>query len=254
MSQWAGVVLAAGMSTRMNSRVPKVLHPVCGKEMIRYPVDLLRQLGAGRIVVVVSRANSAAVRELLADQVEYATQPAALGTGDALAHARELLRGAADHLVVLGADSPLVQVDTVKQLMASHLESSSVMSILVGHVTSVGDLGCVIRDGSGQVAAIVEAPERKIDGNTPGEINGGVYCFSAPWLWDSLERIEPNSNGERYLTSLAAIGATTSARDASRVSGVAATDPGELQGVNNRLQLAQVEAVLRQRIRHRCPG
>ena len=104
MSQWAGIVLAAGMGTRMNSNLPKVLHPVCGKAMIRYPVDLLRQLGASRIVVVVSPGNQAAVRELLVDQVEYATQPSALGTGDAITRARELLQGSADHLVVLGAE------------------------------------------------------------------------------------------------------------------------------------------------------
>ena len=91
MKQWAGVVLAAGEGVRMKSRTPKVLHTVCGKEMIRYPVDLLQELGIGRIVVVVSPSNGPAIRQLLGDSVEYATQPKVLGTGDAVSRAVELL-------------------------------------------------------------------------------------------------------------------------------------------------------------------
>ena len=247
MGQWAGVVLAAGLGARMKSRLPKVLHPVCGKEMILYSVELLRQVGIDRIAVVVSPSNGPAVRTLLADGVEYVTQPSVLGTGDALARAEVLLRGSADHLLVLGADSPLVRTGTVQALMDAHIAASGHMTLLAGEVSSAGDFGRVSRDGSGRVAAIVEAAEGTEAASSPGEINGGVYCFAASWLWESLKRIEPSSGGERYLTSLAAIGVA----EGSTVLGVAAEDPGELLGVNNRLQLAQVEGVLRQRIRQR---
>ena len=83
MSQWAGVVLAAGMGVRMKSRLPKVLHPVCGKEMVRYPVDLLQRLGVKRILVVVSPTNRMEVEKALGDQVESVEQVTANGTGDA---------------------------------------------------------------------------------------------------------------------------------------------------------------------------
>ena len=245
MGQWAGVVLAAGIGSRMKSRLPKVLHPVCGKEMIRYPIELLRQLGITRIVVVVSPANKTLVETLLADEAEYAIQSEPRGTGDALAHAQEVLAGKADNLLVLGGDSPLLKTDTVKQLMASHEASNSPMTVLTGQVPCVGDWGRIVRDGSGQVTAIMEAAEVDEAPDLAGEINGGVYCFSAPWVWENLKRTEPGRSGERYITSLAAIGAT----GGSKVIGVAAEVPTELQGVNNRSQLAQVEGVLRERIR-----
>ena len=246
MSQWAGVVLAAGMGARMNSRLPKVLHRVCGKEMIRYPVELLRRLGAGRVVVVASPTNFEALNQLLDDEVEFVVQPSATGTGDALALTAELLGNSADNLLVLGADSPLVQTDTVKELMASHLGSSSHMTILVGQAQTPGDLGQVLRDGSGRVTGIVEAADGPGAGEGQAEVNGGVYCFSAPWLWQNLPRIQASQSGERYLTSLVAIGAG----NGSKISGFGTPDAAQLQGVNNRVQLAQVESVLRQRINH----
>ena len=246
MGQWAGVILAAGAGARMKSRLPKALHPVCGKEMIRYPVELLRQLGIDRIVVVTSPANGPDMQELLGDTVEYAVQSKPLGTGDALLQAREALADKADNLVVLYGDTPLVRYDTVKQMTAAHLESGAFISMLVGSVPEVNDLGQVVRDQSGRITAIVEAADGEHEPDSPGEINGGVYCFSASWLWDNLEQIAPGPTGERYLTSLVAAGAAAG----RGIVGVASQDPGELQGVNNRIQLAQVEGDLRRRIRH----
>ena len=251
MGQWAGVVLAAGLGARMKSRFPKVLHRVCGKEMIRYPVELLRRLGIDRIVVVVSPANRPSIEDVLGVEVEYVIQPKALGTADALARTGGLLREKSDSILVVGADCPLVQSDTVKRLMESHAAVSRDMTFLVGAApidSDFGsDLGRVLRDESGWVVAIIEAVDQKETAQTSREINGGVYCFAAPWLWEHLERIEPSSNGEQYLTSLVAMGA----EGGSQVEALAAADSSELQGVNNRLQLAQVESVLRQRIRQR---
>jgi len=251
MSQWAGVVLAAGMGARMNSRLPKVLHRVCGKEMVRYPVELLRRLGADRVVVVASPTNFEALNQLLGDEVELVVQPSATGTGDAIACTAELLGSSADNLLVLGADSPLVQTDTVKGLMSSHLSSSSHMTILVGQGQASGDLGQVLRDGSGRVTGIIEAPDGPGSGDSPVEINGGVYCFSTAWLWENLPRIQPSQGGEIYLTSLASFGAGDGgAGNGSKISGIGTPDSVQLQGVNNRAQLAQVESALRQRINH----
>ena len=247
MVQWAGVILAAGAGARMKSRLPKVLHPVCGKEMIRYPVELLRGLEIEPTVVVVSPANEAQIKNLLGDAVEYVIQPEPRGTGDALARARGVLAGKADNLLVLGGDSPLVRQATANQLITSHLDSESTLTVLVGQVLSTGDWGRVIRDGSGQVTAIIEAADDDETADSPGEINGGVYCFAASWLWENLERIEAGRSGERYLTSLASIGAAAG----RKVSRVAVQDPDELQGVNNRVQLSQVEGALRNQIRQK---
>ena len=248
MSHWAGVVLAAGMGVRMKSRLPKVLHPVCGKEMVRYPVDLLQGLGVTRILVVVSPANKVEVEKALGDQVEYVEQATANGTGDAVLQTEHRLNGTGDdnpeHLIILGADSPLLEGATLSLLMSTHLEKTSNMTILTGDFDTPGDLGRVQRNGSGQVIGIVEAASGNGLEGTPAEINGGVYCFSAPWLWEQLPHVETSPVGEIYLTSLAAM----SSEGTASVNGVKIAQANDLQGVNNRVQLAQVEAELRLRI------
>ncbi|HAI09046.1 MAG TPA: bifunctional UDP-N-acetylglucosamine diphosphorylase/glucosamine-1-phosphate N-acetyltransferase GlmU, partial [Dehalococcoidia bacterium] len=107
MDQWAGVVLAAGHGKRMKSRLTKVLHRVCGKELVRYPVDLMKESGVTRVVVVVSPGNRQAVQELLGNQVEYVTQTEVKGTGDALSKAKVLLQGQTENVLVLTGDAPL---------------------------------------------------------------------------------------------------------------------------------------------------
>ncbi|MBM3943263.1 MAG: UDP-N-acetylglucosamine diphosphorylase/glucosamine-1-phosphate N-acetyltransferase [SAR202 cluster bacterium] len=246
-ARWAGVVMAAGQGVRMKSRIPKVLHKLCGKELARYPVELLQSLGISKIVVVVSPHNADAVRALLGGQVEYAVQPAVLGTGDALGRAETLLRGQADHVLVQGGDAPLVRRETLERLMACHLEESNQMTLLSATGVVTQDLGRLLRDDQGRVVDIVEAKHWQGQGQAPAEVNAGVYCFDSPWLWRNLARVEPSPGGERYLTTLVSLGAAGGAR----VQGVVTDDPSEALGINNRVQLAQLEAIQQQRIRER---
>ena len=247
MDQWAGVVLAAGDGVRMRSRLAKVLHRVCGKELIRYPVDLMNQLGIGKVVVVVSPGNGEAVRGLLGDSVEYVIQPAVKGTGDALGRAEDLLKGQADNVMVLTADAPLVRPESVKPLMAAHVDSSRNMTFLTCRTGFAQDFGRVVRDENGQVVEIVEAADNTDTDNEIAEVNGSVYCFRDRWLWDSVESVGAAPSGEKYITSLVRIGSSGN----STVQAISTEDPDELMGVNDRLQLSHVEAVLRQRIRDR---
>jgi bifunctional UDP-N-acetylglucosamine pyrophosphorylase/glucosamine-1-phosphate N-acetyltransferase len=212
MNQWAGIILAAGQGVRMKSRLPKVLHCVCGKELIRYPVDLLRQLGIRRIMVVVSPDNGPAIQDLLGDQVEYVTQPAVLGTGDAVNRAVAQLQGQAEHILVQNADVPLVQLESVRRLAESHVAGSHHMTMLTVADVETQDLGRVLRNKKGQVIDIVEAAHWTETREAPAEVNVGVYCFNASWLRENLSRLEPSPK------------------------------------VNNRIQLAQVEAIQRQRV------
>ena len=138
MDQWTGVVLAAGDGTRMKSRLSKVLHRVCGKPMLRYPLDLMDQLGIQRRIVVVSPSNQAQVQEELGDDVEYVTQPEAKGTGDAIAQTRSLLKGLEGSLLVMAADAPLVRADSVKTLMSKHIDSAAAMTLLTCRCRPVG--------------------------------------------------------------------------------------------------------------------
>ena len=113
MDTWAGVVMAAGKGKRMRSKVPKVLHKVCGRELVVYPVEALRNAGVSRIVVVVAPESAEEIKGVLGDSVEYVLQSQPLGTGHALLQATSLLRGQSEHVMALNADLPLIRPATL---------------------------------------------------------------------------------------------------------------------------------------------
>ena len=247
MKTWAGVVMAAGLGKRMKSNLPKILHQVCGQAMLVYPVQALKDAGVSRIVLVVSPETEEAVRTLLGDTVEYVTQTEPLGTGHALLQAAPLLKGQANHIMVLGGDTPLVQPSTLETLSKRHLSSEATLSLLVAP-GSGEDLGRIVRDRSGAIMEILEAVEPEAtDGLQESQINAGMYCFRAEWLWESLPKIKKSSVQEFYLTSLVHMASTQNAR----VEALEMEDPTEAMGINNRLQLSQAEAALRRRVRER---
>ena len=253
--QWAGVILAAGHGVRMKSRLPKVLHQICGKELVRYPVELLRQLGIGTVVVVVSPDNGNGIRQILGDTVEYASQPKMKGTGEALSWALKQLNGRADQLLVLNGDVPLLTLESVRRLCQRHMEKAAGLSLLTAQTAAGQDLGRVIRDNQGRIVDIVEAvdrtgppdtqtPESEAPDNGLAEVNVGVYCFGSRFLAANLKRVPLSGQGEKYLTSLVAQGAESG----EVISSETCEDPDESMGVNNRLQLSQVEAIQQRRI------
>ena len=248
MDKLAGIILAAGEGRRMNSQTPKVLHRLCGKELIRYPVELLGRLGVNRTLVVVSPANQDAVKALLGDDVEYAVQPSMTGTAGAVRAAASTLQGQAEQLVVIGGDAPLVTDDSVRRLLDGHLKAGRQMSIMSGIVQSSAGLGRIKRDiGSRQnVLGIVEATDDLERDGQPVEVNSGVYCFQADWLWENLGQAGVSDNGESYLTDLAAVAAGS---EGTVVAALPSNDPDEVLGINNRVELAHLEDIQRRRIR-----
>ena len=258
----SGVVMAAGEGRRMRSRISKPLHRICGREMVRYPVELLKSAGAERVVVVVSPGNQDAIRQVLGDSVEYVVQPQRDGTAGAVACCEGLLRGAAERVMVIGGDSPLVSGESVERLLNKHVALTAQMTLLTAPAEGKSDLGRVIVDGD-RVRGIVEAADAGGAPDMPSsdrlgtnaldmhyandlsspDVNAGVYCFESEWLWQALAAVRPSTSGERYLTALAAIGA--------EVFAVGAGDPLEALGVNDRVQLSVVEDAMRRRIRER---
>jgi bifunctional UDP-N-acetylglucosamine pyrophosphorylase/glucosamine-1-phosphate N-acetyltransferase len=201
-------------------------------------------MGIRRIIVVVSPDNGPAIKNLLGNDVAYVTQPKVLGTGDAVQRAVATLQGQVEHVLVQNADVPLVQSESLKKLVHLHLSGSHHITLLTVAGVPTRDLGRVLRDGNGQVIDIVEASDWKGPLDAPAEVNVGVYCFDASWITDNLDRVAPGPQGEKYLTSLVAIGSA----DGASIQGLAANDVSEMMGVNNRVQLAAVEAVQRRRI------
>jgi len=240
MSQVTAVILAAGEGKRMRSRQPKVLHPLCGRPLIAYPLRTARAL-ADRIVMVVG-PNADAVVEFAGSDVRTVVQRERLGSGHAVQQARD--ECGEGTVLVLPGDMPLLSVETIGRLVDHHCKSRAAATVLTAVVAAPQGYGRVVRRG-GRVKRIVEdrdatAAEKKI-----GEINTSVYCFAASKLWQALGKVRAdNDQGEYYLTDVIGI----LARAGARVEALVTADPGEAAGVNDRKQLAAVAAVQRRRI------
>jgi bifunctional UDP-N-acetylglucosamine pyrophosphorylase/glucosamine-1-phosphate N-acetyltransferase len=241
---WAAVILAAGKGMRMKSSTPKVLHRLAGREMIHYVIDATKQAQPKRLVLVVSH-ESRRVRELLGDSAEYVEQEEQLGTAHALLQARGKLEGQIDNVLVLNGDVPLISGETLKEIMRHHSATHAAVTILTSRSGDQEGLGRVIRDDSGQVTGIIEEVEADSVQKEIVETNSGVYCFRSEWLWPHLAELPRSKSGEFYLTDLIGLAASSG----ERAESVTAQDPVEALGINNRIHLAQAEAVLRQRIR-----
>src|SRR3989449_4082755 len=240
MDRLTAVVLAAGEGKRMRSRQPKVLHPLCGRPLIAYPLRTARAL-ADRIVLVVG-PNADEVVTLAGSDVRAVVRRERLGSGHAVLQAKpECGEGT---ILVLPGDMPLLSVETIERLVAHHRKSHAAATVLTAVVTEPQGYGRVLRQG-GRVKRIVEDRDATDAEKKIAEINTSVYCFAAGRLWRALGRVRAdNDQGEYYLTDV--IGVLS--RAGARVDALLTSDPGEAAGVNDRKQLAAVAAVQRRRI------
>ncbi|MDI7275282.1 MAG: bifunctional UDP-N-acetylglucosamine diphosphorylase/glucosamine-1-phosphate N-acetyltransferase GlmU [Anaerolineae bacterium] len=242
----AVVILAAGQGTRMRSKVPKVLHPLAGQPMVMYVVNLAMQFSTQAPVLVVGRGASL-VRDRVGDCVRYVLQEVRLGTGHAVLQARDELRGRSDAVLVLYGDMPLLTPPTVSRLADSFATNSPAIAMLTMAIPPGGDsmgFGRVVRDGRGRVTRVAEESVASPEELDIRELNCGVYIFRAPWLWDRLTQLQVNVKGEYFLTDLVAM----AAHEGEPIETVPVEDPEDVIGINDRLQLAHAEAVLRRRI------
>jgi bifunctional UDP-N-acetylglucosamine pyrophosphorylase/glucosamine-1-phosphate N-acetyltransferase len=244
------IILAAGQSTRMRSRLPKVLHPIAGRPMIWYSLQAARQaVGEGRRPILVVGHAADAVRAAVGDQAEYAYQAQQLGTGHAVMQARPLLEGWQGTVLVLYGDMPLLRGETLRSLLQLHETQRSHTPLTMLTVESQDSMGFgrVVRDEAGRVLAVVEEAVATPEQKRITELNCGVYCFESAWLWEHLGRLPLSPKGEYFLTDLVAM----AAEEGYAVATWKLADVSEVLGVNNRLHLAQVERVMRRRINER---
>jgi bifunctional UDP-N-acetylglucosamine pyrophosphorylase/glucosamine-1-phosphate N-acetyltransferase len=249
MNELAAVVLAAGKSTRFKSKLVKVLHPVAGVPMIRYTLDALAGLGAQRAVLVLGQ-QADRVKATLADLplgLDTCLQTEQLGTGHALLQARPLLEGGFASVLCLYGDMPLLSAATLRRLWQHHHQSGATITLLSVSSQDSMQFGRIVRDGAGRVTGIVEEDQATPEQRAIRELNVGVYCFEAPWLWPHLSALPVSPRGEYFLTDTVA----QAVGEGQIVEAVAAVDLEEVMGVNTRAQLAAVEQVVRQRVRQR---
>jgi bifunctional UDP-N-acetylglucosamine pyrophosphorylase/glucosamine-1-phosphate N-acetyltransferase len=245
VNSFTAVVMAAGQGTRMRSATPKVLHELCGRPMVAWPVRAAQDAGATRVVVVTSPDID--LSPALPDGVRTAVQPVPDGTGGAvLAALPDTADGAP--VVVLSGDVPLVSAEAIEELVAAHAASDAVATMVTTELDDPAGYGRVVRDADGHVERVVET---KADGDaTPEqlrirEVNTGIFCFDHDALADALPRVgTDNAQGERYLPDvLALLRAEGRTVDAHVVD-----DPGLVLGINDRVALAEVRAVAQRRI------
>jgi bifunctional UDP-N-acetylglucosamine pyrophosphorylase/glucosamine-1-phosphate N-acetyltransferase len=231
----------------MKSSLPKGLHTACGKSLLGHATSLMRDAGASKIIVVATPCT-AQMPEFIAaagNNVIIVVQEKPLGTADALLSSREAV-GDASTIVVGAGDMPLVRNESVASLLNVHQDADALISMLTANVEKPTGLGRVIRHANGGVVEVVEEAEADSAQKQISEVNTGWYALDAKWAWQELEKVRVSATGEGYLPDLIA-----SAASHSRVQAVAVGDNSEALGVNNRVQLAEVEQVLRDRIRMR---
>ncbi len=238
------VVLAAGQGTRMKSAIPKVLHEVAGRPMIRWVLDSLQGVELDQVVVVVGY-GAELVEAALPDGVETAFQEVQLGTGHATQVALDHIGPVTgDTVLVMAGDTPLLQAPTIEQLVGLRSRTGSAVSLLTAEIPDPTGYGRVLRDPWGRVVQIVEHGDASAAELSIQEVNGGVYAFDGEHLAKALSQLgSRNQQGEYYLPDVVAVfSAQTLSLSALR------TNPEELAGVNSHDQLAEVEAVMRRRI------
>jgi len=237
--------MAAGEGTRMRSSLPKVLHPVCGRPMVAWPVLAAREAGAGRIAVIASPGTD--LSPALPDGVETVVQPHADGTGGAVRAALDLVRDS-EQVVVLNGDHPLISAEMLEELLAAHRDAGAAATVLSVEVDDPGSYGRLVRDEGGAFERIVET--KHPEDVSPEvlairEINTNTFVFDASALANALGRItNENVAGEYYIGDVLPL-----LREGGRTVMIRRTDDvGVNLGVNTRIELAEANAEARRRI------
>jgi bifunctional UDP-N-acetylglucosamine pyrophosphorylase/glucosamine-1-phosphate N-acetyltransferase len=248
-SNTAAIVLAAGLGTRMNSDVPKALHPIAGRAMIGHVLDRLEALGCARMVTVISPAMSA-----LAPIAEGAFAPAVtaiqhepLGTGHAALAAKDALEGFSGDVLILCADTPLITEATLTALLAvRRAKDAPAVAVLGFRPAEAAEYGRMVCAKDGALEAIVEFRDADAGQRAIPLCNAGAMAVDGEILFGLLESLgDDNAKGEIYLTDMVAA-ARAAGHDCAVIE---AEDPLEVLGINSRADLARAEAVMQDRLR-----
>jgi UDP-N-acetylglucosamine diphosphorylase/glucosamine-1-phosphate N-acetyltransferase len=238
------VVIAAGKGTRMRSPLAKVLHPLAGRPLLAHVLEVASSLAPQRLVVVVGH-QAEAVRQVCEPYgATCVLQEPQLGTGHAVAQAEPVLADFPGDVLVLYGDVPLLRATTAQALWDEHRRQQATVTVLTAVLDDPSGYGRILRDVQGQVIGIVEERDASETQKAVREINSGVYCLRASFLFPALRRVgRQNVQGEQYLTDVVAMAVA----EHHRVAHVTVADAQEVLGVNTHAELAHLETLLRQR-------
>ncbi len=234
------IILAAGKGTRMQSDLPKVLHRLGGKPLVQHVIDTVRTLNPAEIVLVVGH-RAELVREKIGGGVRYALQAEQLGTGHAVMQAKDALEHRRGDVLILYGDMPLISAATLEKLVAAQAANPHPLTMLTVTADNPRGFGRIVRDSAGNVIAIVEEADCTPEQLAITELNTGVYCIRAGWLWDTLPKITLSPKGEYYLTDLVALAVA----DGHTVRALTTDNLSETMGINTPQHLAEAEQQLK---------
>ncbi|ABR46393.1 UDP-N-acetylglucosamine pyrophosphorylase [Alkaliphilus metalliredigens QYMF] len=237
------IILAAGTGTRMKSKMPKVLHKVCGQTMLGHVIDVSKDSKAEECIVVVGH-GAEEVQKTLPEGVKTVLQAEQLGTGHAVMVAEEHIETQGTVLVLYG-DGPLITEETLNALMTYHQEGKYSATVLTAELENPTGYGRIIRDDDDRLKTIVEEKDTTVGEKEVREINSGIYCFDSKVLKETLPKIQNNnSQKEYYLTDAL----TIIKQEGLKVGVYQIENYEDIMAVNSREQLAEVEEVMQRRI------
>jgi len=240
------IILAAGKSTRMKSRRPKALHPVCGKPMLQFVIDACYDAGCQRILIVVGHGKDEVMACFGHDRrIEWVEQTEQLGTGHAARMAEPQLRDHKGDVFILTGDGPLIRGEVLRTLLRAHRDERAAASMATAVLDDPTGYGRIVRDAEGQFIEIVEQADATTEQREIREVFPSYYCLRSDDLQFALARLKnENKKGEYYLTDIYKI-LRAAGKNVVAVQAVAQDD---VLGVNDRGQLAAIDAIMQDRI------
>lgn len=244
----AAIILAAGMGTRMKSDKAKVLHEIQGKPMILYVVETARKVAGDDVIVVIGN-QAETVREVVSDTVDilFAYQEQQLGTAHAVWCAMPKIPAHCDHVIILCGDVPLIQSETISELVEEHLENGRDISLLAVEMENPCGYGRILIDDSRQLHAIIEEADATEAQKRIKLINSGIYCINKAFLTQALPNIDSNNaQGELYLTDIITVGY----KQMRKMGVMIRTNFQQILGINTCQDLEVVDAIMKSRQRN----
>lgn len=241
----ATIILAAGKGKRMKSDLPKVLHPLNGRPMIHYVIDVAEAVGSQKIVLVIGHKKELVMQATRDRKVEYVVQEQQLGTGHAVLQTAPLFHNYQGDILVLSGDVPLLLAQTIRKLIEIHHQEAPYATLLTAEMEDPTGYGRIVRDENGYVRKIVEHKDATPEELKIKEINVGIYLFKSNPLFQTLPLVKnKNSQGEYYLPDVIKIWV----EQGKKVVPVLSPDVEETHGINNVEQLKRAEHILLERL------
>jgi UDP-N-acetylglucosamine diphosphorylase/glucosamine-1-phosphate N-acetyltransferase len=243
----AVIILAAGLGTRMKSNKAKVLHEIQGRPMVLYVIETARKVAGDAIIVVVGYQGEK-VREAIAakESIIFAQQEKQLGTGHAVLCALPYIPEDCEDVVILCGDVPLILPETVLELVARHRCARRDVSLLAVELEDPYGYGRILLDQDHQLSGIIEETDATVEQKRIRLINAGIYCVKKTFLLNVLPKIHSNNcQGELYLTDMISIGY----KEKGSMGVMVAEDRQQILGINSRLDLEKVNAIMAKRSR-----